>query len=103
MFLAWLQRIVNGGGYISREYAAGLGRLDLLIEFREERFAFKLKLNRAEALAEGRVQLATYFERLALDFGRLLLFNRRPPDNPDEIGRREQLQESGRVIEVIYL
>lgn len=74
-----------------------------MIEFRDERFAFELKLNRAEALAEGRVQLAAYLERLALDFGRLLLFNRRPPDNPDEIGRREQIQEAGRVIEVIYL
>jgi hypothetical protein len=33
LFMAWLQRIVNSGGRISREYAAGLERLDLCIEF----------------------------------------------------------------------
>ncbi|MCP4699161.1 MAG: ATP-binding protein, partial [Gammaproteobacteria bacterium] len=33
LFMAWLQRIVNSGGRIRREYAAGLGRLDLCMEF----------------------------------------------------------------------
>jgi hypothetical protein len=45
LFMAWLQRIVNSGEHMSREYAAGLGRLDLCLEFAGERFAFELKLS----------------------------------------------------------
>lgn len=45
IFMAWLQRIVNSGGEVQREYAAGLKRLDMMIEFAEERFAFELKLS----------------------------------------------------------
>ncbi len=37
--MAWLQRIVNSGGCITREYAVGLGCLDLCIDFAGERFA----------------------------------------------------------------
>ncbi len=32
VFMAFLQRVVNGGGRITREYAAGRGALDLLLE-----------------------------------------------------------------------
>jgi hypothetical protein len=53
LFMAWLQRICNSGGRISREYAAGLGRLDLCIEFAGESFAFELKLSGKSALSEG--------------------------------------------------
>ena len=31
LLLAYLQRVVNGGGRIDREYALGSGRVDLLI------------------------------------------------------------------------
>ncbi len=41
--------MVNGGGYITREYAAGLKRLDLCIDFAGERFAFELKLSGKKA------------------------------------------------------
>jgi hypothetical protein len=40
LFMAWIQRIANSGGTITREYAAGLKRLDMLVEFADERFAF---------------------------------------------------------------
>jgi hypothetical protein len=31
--MAFLQRVVNGGGQVEREYAAGRGRMDLAVEF----------------------------------------------------------------------
>jgi len=55
LFMAWLQRIVNSGGRISREYAAGLKRLDLCIEFAGERFAFELKRSGKSALRQGTI------------------------------------------------
>jgi hypothetical protein len=34
VLIAYLQRVVNGAGRIEREYAAGSGRMDLLVVLR---------------------------------------------------------------------
>ena len=103
LFMAWLQRIVNSGGTISREYAAGLGRLDLCIDFSGERFAFELRLSSAKALERGRRQLADYLGRLSLKGGWLIIFSRGEVKDWDGVGRRESISEGGKKIEVIYL
>ncbi len=103
LFMAWLQRIVNGGGTISREYAAGLGRLDLCIEYAGERFAFELKLSSAKALARGKRQLADYLDRLSLNSGWLIIFSRKEPTDWDKVGSRETTTEAGKTIEIIYM
>ncbi len=91
---------MNGGGQISREYAAGLGRLDLCIEFAGERFAFELKLNSKIALAEGKKQLLDYLDRLSLDSGWLIIFSRGAVKDWDEVGKREAVSDR---IEVIWM
>ncbi len=103
LFMSWLQRIVNGGGYIRREYAAGLGRLDLCIEFAGERFAFELKRNSRRVIEEGRNQLANYLHRLSLPSGWLIVFSRGEVTDWDQVGRREHFTEAGKQIEVIWL
>ena len=103
LFMAWLQRIVNSGGHISREYAAGLGRLDLCIEFAGERFAFELKLSGKKALSEGKKQLVDYLQRLSLDRGWLVIFSRKAIEDWDTVGKREWATEGGKKIEVIWL
>jgi hypothetical protein len=103
LFMAWLQRIVNGGGYISREYAAGLGRVDLCIDFAEERFAFELKLSSKKALTEGTKQLINYLHRLSLDSGWLIIFSRKAVEDWDKVGERQIVEEQGKRIEVIWL
>jgi hypothetical protein len=103
LFMAWLQRVVNGGGHISREYAAGLKRLDLCIDFAGERFAFELKLNSNKALSQGKKQLIDYLQRLSLDSGWLVIFNRGEVTDWDAVGKRELLEEDGKKIEVIWL
>jgi hypothetical protein len=74
---AFLQRIVNGGGSIEREYALGRGRVDLLVRWRypgnvgrreqqEQRIVLELKTIRVssrdpnKALSEGLEQTARY-------------------------------------------
>ncbi len=103
LFMAWLQRIVNGGGIISREYAAGLGRLDLCVDFAGERFAFELKLNSAKALERGRQQLAGYLERLSLDHGWLIIFSRSQVKDWSKVGQLDRIEEAGKKIDVIWL
>ncbi|MBF0237709.1 MAG: ATP-binding protein [SAR324 cluster bacterium] len=103
LFMAWLQRIVNGGGRITREYAIGLKRLDLLIEFVGERFAFELKLSGKKALVEGTQQLTEYLTRLNMNFGTLIIFSRKPPEDMETVGKREMIEQEGKQIELIWL
>ena len=37
MLMAFLQRIVNGGGHVEREYGLGRGALDLILEVSRKR------------------------------------------------------------------
>jgi len=44
LLMAFLQRILNGGGRIEREYAAGRGRMDLAVEYNGKWFIIEIKL-----------------------------------------------------------
>lgn len=78
MLMAFLQRIVNGGGRIEREYALGRGALDLLITWRDERHAIEVKLRRDSSTeADAVKQLGRYLDHLGLSQGWLLLFDLR--------------------------
>ena len=46
MLMAFLQRVVNGGGRIEREYGLGRRALDLMIHWRGARYAIEVKLRR---------------------------------------------------------
>ncbi len=79
MLMAFLQRVVNGGGRIDREYALGRDALDLLITWQTQRIAVELKVrHRPTTEAKGLKQLAGYLDALALDEGWLVIFDRRP-------------------------
>lgn len=85
---AFLQRIVNGGGYIDREYGLGRGRTDLLIRKPLtdgyggpiQRIVMELKIKRnslERTLEDGLRQTAEYMDRCAPDAeGHFILFNR---------------------------
>jgi hypothetical protein len=78
MLMAFLQRIVNGGGRVEREYALGKRALDLLVLWRGARHAIEVKLRRtAETEAEALKQLSDYLDRLDVDEGWLVLFDLR--------------------------
>ncbi len=110
--MAYLQRIVNGGGYIDREYAVGNGRIDLCVRWplpdgTIQRFALELKVRRAgrpDPVAVGLEQSGRYLERLGLDEGTLVLFDQRP-DAPlfADRGTRETRTVDGREILVLRL
>ena len=82
---AHLQRIVNGGGRIEREYALGRGRTDLLIVWphggRERRFVVECKVLRRgleRTVAEGVEQTRRYLDRCDAEAGHLIVFDREP-------------------------
>ena len=94
---AHLQRIVNGGGRIEREYALGSGRTDLLIVWpqggRERRWVVECKLRHGDlerTIAEGLAQTRAYMDRCAAEAGHLIVFDRSPERSWEEkIFRRE--------------
>ena len=88
---AHLQRIVNGGGRIEREYALGRGRTDLLIVWpqggRERRFVVECKVRRGElerTVAQGVEQTGAYVDRCGAEAGHLIVFDRAPERSWEE-------------------
>jgi len=75
---AFLQRVVNGGGRIEREYALGRRAMDLLVVWRDGRHAVEVKIRRDRAtLGEGLRQLSIYLDTCGLREGWLLLLDKR--------------------------
>ena len=81
LLMAFLQRIVNGGGKVEREMALGSGRCDLLVEYAGERFVIELKINYdSYTLEDGKDQISRYLDKLGLEHGYLILFETKKSD-----------------------
>ncbi len=111
VLMAWMQRIVNGGGTIDREYGVGRGRIDLHLRWfgprGVKRWAIELKVWRdgeRDPLARGVEQLVAYLERLGLREGTLILFDGRRGAPPlPERATRQELEHAGRQVRVVRL
>ena len=82
---AYLQRVVNSGGRIEREYGLGRGRTDLLIIWpqgeRMRRFVVECKVLHPRRSLESTVddgveQTAGYMDRCAAEAGHVVVFDR---------------------------
>lgn len=86
VLMAFLHRIVNGGGTIDREYAVGRGRMDLHVRKGADRFALEIKVWRKDGdpdpLSHGLSQLDEYLSGLSLRTGWLVIFDRRESAGP---------------------
>lgn len=115
VFLAFLTRIVNGGRFVDCEYGVGRGRIDVLARMpytdadgkrAVQREAVEIKVRRArkaDPLTEGLAQLDGYLDRLSLDTGTLLIFDRRPEaagQPPDPRFSQEQTP-AGRTVTLL--
>jgi hypothetical protein len=102
LLMAFLQRIVNTGGRVEREYGLGRGALDLLICWRQERHAVEVKLRRdTETEAEALEQLLRYLDHLDLHEGWLVLFDlRKGPSWAEKLYTRDERVE-GKLIRVV--
>ena len=95
---AFLQRIVNGGGRVEREYGLGHRRIDLLIVWPQDdqvrKFVIECKLlhkSLEQTLREGLEQTADYMDRCAAESGHLVIFDRAEDKKWEEkIFRRQE-------------
>ena len=115
VLMAFLHRVVNGGGVVLREYGIGRKRIDLLVTWPYtgengkrvvQREAIELKVwrdDRKDPLADGLKQLDAYMAGLGLDNGYLILFDRRTTAEPLEERVREEASTTagGRPVRIL--
>jgi hypothetical protein len=103
ILMAFLQRVINGGGDIIREYAADSDRCDLYMRYKDRRYPMELKIRHGEkSLAKGLEQLAGYMDTLGCNEGWLVIFDQRTGLTWDEkIFQKPYPLENGKIITVI--
>jgi hypothetical protein len=83
LLMAFLQRVLNGGGRIDRECAAGRGRMDLYVEYKGGKYIIEVKLihdrqSPEQVTAKGLEQIAKYRDSKAPNApAYLVIFDRR--------------------------
>ncbi len=98
-----MQRVVNGSGFIDREYGVGRGRVDLLVRFPYkdpegkrviQREAIELEVWREkqkDPLKGGLKQIDASLDKLKLGTGILVIFDRRK--NAKSVHKRVKLKQ----------
>ena len=105
---AFLQRIVNSGGRIEREYGLGHMRTDLLILWSQDdqtrKFVVECKIlhkGLERTIAEGLEKTAEYMDRCAAEAGHLVIFDRRAGKRwKDKIFHCRRASRSGVEIDI---
>jgi hypothetical protein len=107
VLMAFLHRVVNGGGTLEREYAIGRDRMDLCLRYGKITLGIEVKVQRDDGrnqLERGLAQIDGYLARLGLESGWLVIFDRRKTTLPIASRLRSELHQTieGRAIEVIW-
>ncbi|VEN75162.1 conserved hypothetical protein [Candidatus Desulfarcum epimagneticum] len=104
---AFLQRIINGGGRIEREYGLGRKRTDLLIiwpwEKGAQRIVIELKIKYGElerTISAGLEQTFEYMDKCGAETGNLIVFDRDAEKTWDEKIFQRKENYRGRMIDI---
>ena len=99
---AFLQRVINGGGHIDREYATGKKRMDLCVHFGSNKYPIEIKLWYGEkTVAEGIDQLSAYMDTIGEQAGWLVVFDRSVERSWDEKIYWHEQVSGKRVIQIV--
>ena len=100
---AFLQRVVNGGGRIYREYGLGRMRTDILVEWSDgSKYVLELKIlhkGLEKTIEAGLKQTAEYMDRTGCNIGHLLIFDRSEDKSWEEkIFRKEKDYNDKKIV-----
>lgn len=106
VLMAFLHRVVNGGGTLEREYAIGSRRMDVCLRYGQTMLAMELKVWRdgeRNPLNEGLEQLDNYLSGLGLKTGWLVIFDQRSglPDISERTTTETAVTPIGSTVTVI--
>jgi len=103
LLMAFLQRVLNGGGHIERECAAGSGRMDLGIEYNHHWYIIEIKLLRDHdgfqtIREEGLEQIREYRDKISpVAPSYLVIFDRRSKTKEKTWDERITWEQDGDV------
>lgn len=101
VLMGFLQRVVNGGGRITRESAIGRRSLDLLVEYRNGRYAIELKIKGHSSQEEHISQLLAYMDAFGLHEGWLVTFDRSSKQKWEEKLTWQELHVKGKLLHLV--
>jgi hypothetical protein len=106
VLMAFLHRVVNGGGTLTREYAIGMGRMDVCLRYGPDTLGIELKVWREgekDPLPKGLEQIDRYLAGLGLATGWLVIFDRRSGLTPiaERTSSSDAKTPSGREVVVV--
>jgi len=91
LMMAFLQRVINGGGKIHREYALGRKRLDLFLAWKKQKIVIELKVYKdTKTLPEGLVQTCEYMDISGATEGHLIIFDKRDKSWEEKIYTKQE-------------
>jgi hypothetical protein len=97
LLMAFLQRIINGGGRIEREMAVGNGRTDLAVFWKNQVLPIEIKMHHdARSQPQGLQQLARYMDKLGQKRGYLVLFEKKPSE---ELPWEQRIRRETHVVD----
>lgn len=101
---AFLQRIVNSGGRVDREYGLGRKRTDLLVSWKcgedTQRIVIELKILHGsieQTIKDGLAQTSDYMDTCGSDEGHLVIFDRSVKAWDEKIFRRVESYGEKRI------
>jgi hypothetical protein len=104
ILMAFLQRVINGGGQVIREMGAGTGRLDICLVYEEQKYPVEIKLWRGEKSREkGIEQTLRYMDVYGVANGWLTIFNRAPELSWEEKIYMEKKTIDGKTVTIVGL
>ncbi len=103
LFMAFLQRVVNGGGILTREMALGSYRMDIGLKFRGRSYGVEIKVKPNYRREEALTQMRKYLDVMDAPEGWLLVFDTTSTE-PADWDRRltwEDMPVEGKIVHVV--
>ncbi len=106
VLMAFLHRVVNGGGTLDREYAIGRDRMDLCLRYGKITLGIELKAwrdKRGDPMESGIEQLDSYLARLGRNFGWLVIFDLRAKalSIEERLSTQVTITKNGRCVTIV--
>jgi hypothetical protein len=101
LLLSFLQKVVNGGALVHREYAQGRGSVDICVFFKERKYLIECKLLGQKSLELSLKQLKGYLDISGEKEGWLVIFDRDRKKSWEEKITWETTQFEGVTVNIV--
>jgi hypothetical protein len=101
LLMSFLQKVVNGGALVHRQFSQGRGSVDLCVIFKEHKYLIEVKLQGQKSLDESLKQLSNYLDISEEKEGWLVIFDRNRNKSWDEKITWNTVEFQGKTIHIV--